>query len=63
MTAIHLRIEDIEARVCDVAAEQLGIQRAKVSPSDRLIEDLHCDSMDLVELLMELEEAFSVTLP
>jgi formylglycine-generating enzyme len=62
-TAKYLRLEQIEYRVCDIAAEQLGFERAKVSPSDRLIEDLHCDSLDLVELLMEMEEVFLVTLP
>jgi formylglycine-generating enzyme len=41
----------------------LGIARQQVSPSDRIVEDLRCDSLDLVELFMEVEEAFDVTLP
>ncbi len=62
-TSTFLRLEEIERRVCDLTAVQLGLPRTKVAPSSRLVEDLHCDSLDLVELLMELEEAFSVTLP
>jgi acyl carrier protein len=59
----RLRLDEVEKRVCDIASEQLGIRRDRISPSDRIIEDLHCDSLDLVELLMEVETAFGVTLP
>jgi formylglycine-generating enzyme len=62
-TYARLRLAEVEQRVCDIASEQLGIPRQRVSPSDRIIEDLHCDSLDLVELFMEVEEAFDVTLP
>jgi sulfatase modifying factor 1 len=59
----RLRLSEIEQRVCDLASKQLGIARHRISPSDRIIEDLHCDSLDLFELFMEVEEAFDVTLP
>lgn len=59
----HLRLEDIEPRVCDIASRELDIPREKVTPASRLIEDLHCDSIDLIELVKEFEEAFDVTLP
>ena len=62
-TTERLRLDEVEQRVCDIASEQLGIPRERVSPSDRIIEDLNCDSLDLVELLMEVEEAFGITLP
>src|SRR6516165_9959580 len=61
--AERLRLDEVERRVCDIASEQLGIPRHRISPSDRIIEDLNCDSLDLVELLMEVEEAFGITLP
>jgi len=59
----RLRLDEVERRVCDITSDQLGIRRDRVSPSDRIIEDLHCDSLDQVELLMEVEEAFDVTIP
>jgi acyl carrier protein len=62
-TVAHLLLRDIEPRVLDVASEQLGIARHKLRPDDRLIQDLNCDSLDLVELIMALEETFQVTLP
>lgn len=48
-TEPEVRLREIEARVCDVAAEQLGLRREKVHPALRLIEDLHCDSLEVVE--------------
>lgn len=64
MTAIQrLPLPEIESRVCDLAAEQLGIRRSELRPGLRLIQDLHCDSLDLVELIMALEDAFDVALP
>jgi acyl carrier protein len=61
--AERLRLDEVEEKVCVIASEQLGLSRERVSPSDRIIEDLHCDSLDMVELLMEVEEAFDITLP
>lgn len=59
----RLELSVIEQRVCDVASEHLNIPRDDVLPSSRLIEDLRCDSLDLVELIMELENVFLVTIP
>ena len=59
----RLNLPDIEQRVCEIAADHLAIPRSEVLPSSRLIEDLKCDSLDLVELIMKLEDAFAVTFP
>ena len=53
----------IEQRVCDIVSEQVGLPRNKVLPTSRLIEDLGCDSLEVLELLMELEDEFCVTIP
>jgi formylglycine-generating enzyme len=64
MSAVkHLRLTEVEQRVCDVASRELGIPRERLSPSDRLIEDLRCDSFDLIEFILSVEQAFDVTLP
>lgn len=59
----RLSLEEIEPRVLDVTAEQLGLRRSELHPQLRLIQDLNCDSLDAVELLMNIEDAFGVTLP
>jgi len=56
-------IDDIEPRVCSIAAARLNLCASTINPGSRLIEDLHCDSLDLFELLLALEDAFDVTIP
>ena len=55
-------LDQVEARVCEIASEQLGIVLEKVRPDSRIVQDLHCDSLDLVELLMEVEDEFDVSI-
>lgn len=62
-TGSHLQLAEVQQRVCDITSEQLGVARSQISLDDRLFEDLRCDSLEAVELMMELEEAFCVTLP
>ncbi|QDV62520.1 Serine/threonine-protein kinase pkn1 [Crateriforma conspicua] len=58
-----LELEQIEARLCVITAEQLGLDLDEVKPESRLIEDLNCDSLDMIELIMETEDEFGITIP
>jgi acyl carrier protein len=51
-------MSDIEERVIDITAEQLGVDKSKVTVKSRFREDLEADSLDLVELIMAFEEEF-----
>ena len=44
-----------------MVVEQLGVEEKDVVPTASFVEDLGADSLDLVELIMSLEEAFSTT--
>jgi acyl carrier protein len=46
-------------KVKAIVVEQLGVEEAEVVPTASFVEDLGADSLDLVELIMALEEAFS----
>ncbi len=46
-------------RVKEIIVEQLGVDSEEVVPSASFVDDLGADSLDLVELIMSLEEAFS----
>jgi acyl carrier protein len=48
----------VEAKLIDIIAEQLSVDKAKVVPSASFVDDLGADSLDLVELIMAMEEAF-----
>ncbi len=45
-------------RVKDIVVEQLGVNPDQVSPDSKFVDDLGADSLDTVELIMALEEAF-----
>ncbi|MEN9826873.1 MAG: hypothetical protein RI953_2618 [Pseudomonadota bacterium] len=48
----------VEAKVIKIVAEKLNIEEKNVSATSRFQEDLGADSLDIVELLMEIEEEF-----
>ena len=54
---------DVSERVIDIVAEQLGVDKEKVKPETSFVNDLGADSLDTVELVMELEEEFNVNIP
>ena len=56
-------MENIEQRVKKIVAEQLGVNEAEVKSESSFQEDLGADSLDLVELVMALEEAFGTEIP
>ena len=53
----------VQERVIDIVAEQLGVDKEKVSPETSFVNDLGADSLDTVELVMELEEEFDINIP
>ena len=54
---------DNTERVIAIVAEQLGVDKDKVKPETSFVNDLGADSLDTVELVMELEEEFNVNIP
>ena len=55
--------EEIFEQVKDVIVEQLGVEREQIEESSTFIEDLAADSLDVVELIMNLEEKFEIEIP
>ena len=53
----------VEERVVDIVAEQLGVEKDKIKRETHFVNDLGADSLDTVELVMELEEEFEITIP
>ena len=56
-------MENIEARVKKIVAEQLGVNEAEVKIDSSFVDDLGADSLDTVELVMALEEEFETEIP
>ena len=53
----------VEERVVDIVAEQLGVSKEQITRETSFVNDLGADSLDAVELIMELEEEFDVSIP
>ena len=53
-------MENIEQRVKKIIAEQLGVNEAEIKNESSFVDDLGADSLDTVELVMALEEAFGI---
>ena len=53
----------LEEKVIGIIMEQLDVTREECVPEASFIDDLGADSLDLVELIMEMEETFNVRIP
>ena len=53
----------VQERVIDIVAEQLGVDKDKITGETSFVNDLGADSLDTVELVMELEEEFDINIP
>jgi acyl carrier protein len=52
-----------ESKIIDIIANQLGVDKDIVTPEANIVDDLGADSLDVVELVMALEEAFDMEIP
>ena len=50
-------------KVKKIIAEQLGVEQSEVNLESSFIDDLGADSLDIVELIMEFEDEFSLEIP
>jgi acyl carrier protein len=54
---------EIEAKVIEIVANQMGADKATISRSTSFVDDLNADSLDTVELVMEFEDEFETSIP
>lgn len=56
-------MSEIESKVVEIIVDKLGVDAAEVKAEASFTNDLGADSLDTVELIMELEKQFDVTIP
>ena len=56
-------MSEIESKVVAIIVDKLGVDEADVKPEASFTNDLGADSLDTVELIMEIEKEFGVNIP
>ncbi|MDR1681073.1 MAG: acyl carrier protein [Prevotellaceae bacterium] len=54
---------DVAAKVKEIIVDKLGVDENEVTPTASFTNDLGADSLDTVELIMEFEKEFGITIP
>ena len=56
-------MEPVSDRVKKIIVDQLGVEEDLVTPEASFVDDLGADSLDTVELVMEFEDEFEISIP
>lgn len=56
-------VQEIEQKIIEIVSKKLDVEQSKIKPESHFINDLGADSLDTVELIMEIEDAFSISIP
>jgi acyl carrier protein len=56
-------MKEVNQTITDILVEKLGIAATEITPEANFMKDLGIDSLDYAELVMELEQAFDITIP
>ena len=63
MSAEGVDVEAIEKKVIEIISEQMGADKSEITRETSFINDLNADSLDTVELVMEFEDEFDMSIP
>ena len=55
--------DNIEEKVIEIVSEQMGVDKSEITRDTYFVNDLNADSSDTVELVMEFEDAFELSIP
>jgi len=60
---VTLTQEDIKEKVVKIVSEQMGVDKSEITLETSFVNDLNADSLDTVELVMEFEDEFELSIP
>ena len=55
--------EAIDEKVVEIVSEQMGVDKSEITRETSFVNDLNADSLDTVELVMEFEDEFEMSIP
>ena len=56
-------MDEMETKVIEIVSEQMGVDKSEITRETHFINDLNADSLDTVELVMEFEDEFELSIP
>ena len=56
-------MSEIAAKVIAIVVDKLGVEESQVTPEASFTGDLGADSLDTIELIMEIEKEFGISIP
>ena len=60
---MSVEANEIETKVVEIVSEQMGVDKSEITRDTSFINDLNADSLDTVELVMEFEDEFDMSIP
>ncbi len=60
---VVMQPEEIREKVIKIVSEQMGVDKSEVTMETSFVNDLNADSLDTVELVMEFEDEFELSIP
>ena len=63
MSVDEIDAQSIENKVIEIISEQMGVDKSEITRETSFINDLNADSLDTVELVMEFEDEFDMSIP
>ena len=55
--------DETEEKIIEIVAEQMGVDKSEITRETSFVNDLNADSLDTVELVMEFEDEFELSIP
>jgi len=63
VSADDVDVQEVENKVIEIISEQMGVDKSEITRETSFINDLNADSLDTVELVMEFEDEFDMSIP
>lgn len=63
MNVDDINVQAIENKIIEIISEQVGVDKSEIKRETSFINDLNADSLDTVELVMEFEDEFDMSIP
>lgn len=60
---MSVETNEVETKVIEIVSEQMGVDKSEITRDTSFINDLNADSLDTVELVMEFEDEFDMSIP